>query len=160
MDRSTAASLTRFHRSSPTARLGEHHMDLPIGWKALALIICTPALALMTACSHHHPEAVTTYHYDNLRTGWNSHESELTPPNVASPKFALRHTLTLDDEVDAQPLIVPDVSILGGSWPGEHEVVYVATEGDTIYAIDAKNGAVLLSPNFGLPVPMPQGCNN
>jgi hypothetical protein len=135
-------------------------MDLPVGWKTAALVIYGATLALITACSHHHPEAVTTYHYDNLRTGWNSHESELTPARVASPEFGLRHTLTLDDEVDAQPLIVPDVKITGGSWPGRHDVVYVATEGDTIYAIDAKNGAVLLSPSFGLPVPMPQGCSN
>jgi hypothetical protein len=95
-----------------------------------------------------------------LRTGWNSHENKLTPAKVGSPEFTLLHSLTLDDEVDAQPLVVPDVKITGGSWPGKHDVVYVATEGDTIYAIDAKNGAVLLSPNFGLPVQMPQGCNN
>ena len=116
---------------------------------------CVVALSLLTACSHH-PEAVTTYHYDNLRTGWNSHEDRLTPAKVSGPKFGLLHSLTLDDEVDTQPLLVPDIDIKGGSWPGKHDVVYVATEGDTVYAIDAKNGAVLLSPNFGLPVQLPQ----
>jgi hypothetical protein len=134
-------------------------MDLREYSKAAALIAAAAAAMLMSACSHH-GDAVTTYHYDNLRTGWNSHETELKPARVAGPQFGLLHSLTLDDEVDAQPLVVPDVKIVGGSWPGRHDVVYVATEGDTIYAIDAKNGAVLLSPNFGLPVPMPQQCNN
>jgi len=129
------------------------------GLRAAALIVAASSMSFVAACSHHH-EAVTTYHYDNLRTGWNSHETKLTPAKVSGPDFGLLHSLTLDDEVDAQPLLVPDVDIKGGSWPGKHDVVYVATEGDTVYAIDARNGAVLLSPNFGLPVQMPQGCNN
>jgi len=51
--------------------------------------------------------AVITYHYDNNRTGWNSGESVLTPANVASSSFGLLTTVTLDDQVDAQPLYVP-----------------------------------------------------
>jgi hypothetical protein len=133
-------------------------MDLTVRWTTASLIVAAAAMALMTSCSD--DQAVTTYHYDNLRTGWNSHETKLTPARVGSPEFVLLHSLTLDDQVDAQPLVVPDEKIVGGSWPGKHDVVYVATEGDTIYAIEAKNGAVLLSPNFGLPVPMPLGCSN
>lgn len=133
-------------------------MDLTVCWKTVASIVGAAAMALMTSCSS--DQAVTTYHYDNLRTGWNSHETRLTPAKVGSPEFTLLHSLTLDDQIDAQPLVVPDEKITGGSWPRKHDVVYVATEGDTIYAIDAKNGAVLLSPNFGLPVPMPVGCTN
>jgi glucose dehydrogenase len=41
-----------------------------------------------------------------------------------------------------------------------HNVVYVATEGNTIYAIDASSGQILLNPNFGNPVPLPLGCSN
>jgi hypothetical protein len=133
-------------------------MHLTERWKTAALIVGVAAIALLTSCSN--DQAVTTYHYDNLRTGWNSHETKLTPVKVASPEFALLHSVTLDDQVDAQPLLVPDEKIIGGSWPGKHDVVYVATEGDTVYAIDAKNGGALLNPNFGLPVQMPQGCNN
>ena len=48
---------------------------------------------------------------------------------------------------------------MADSWPANTRCL-CATEGDTIYAIEAKNGAVLLSPNFGLPVPMPQGSSN
>ena len=106
------------------------------------------------------PEAVTTYHYDNYRTGWNQNETTLTPANVASSSFGLLETVTLDDQVDAQPLYVPGVSITAGKYPGTHNVVYVETGNNTIYAIDAQSGVVLLSPNFGTPVRSPLGCNN
>lgn len=45
-----------------------------------------------------------------------------------------------------------------GEHPGQHDVVYVATENNTIYAIDASTGLVLLSPNFGPAVPTPLDC--
>lgn len=105
-------------------------------------------------------EAVTTYHYDNLRTGWNRHEEKLKYKNVSSPKFGLRHTVVLDDQVDAQPLVVPHVKITAGPKAGEHEVVYMATEGNTVSAIDAINGDMLVSVNLGNPVPLPLGCGN
>ncbi len=123
-----------------------------------ALLLVAMAIALNTACKKHH--AVATYHYDNLRAGWNSEEERLTPAKVGSSKFGLLHSVTLDEQVDAQPLVVPDEKITTGSASGKHDVVYVATEGNTIYAIDASSGAVLLSPNFGSPVPTPLGCNN
>lgn len=104
--------------------------------------------------------AVWTYHYDNNRTGWNSQETVLTPANVNASSFGLLNSVALDDQVDAQPLFVPHVLITAGSHQGTHDVVYVGTEGNTIYAIDAHNGTVLLKPNFGAPVPLPLGCTN
>ena len=104
--------------------------------------------------------AITTYHVDNNRTGWNSHETVLTPSNVGSSSFGLLKTVALDDQVDGQPLFVPGVTISAGSHRGLHDVVYVATEGNTIYAIDAEAGTVLLKPNFGAPVGFPLGCSN
>ena len=104
--------------------------------------------------------SVTTYHYDNYRTGWNQSETVLTPANVGSRSFGLLQTVALDDQVDAQPLVVPGVQITAGKYQGSHDVVYVATEGNTVYAIDVHSGTVLLSPKFGTPVPMPLGCNN
>ena len=105
--------------------------------------------------------AITTYHYDNYRTGWNSQESVLTPANVNKSSFGLLFSVTLDDQVDAQPLVVPNVTITAGQYAGTtHNVVYVATEHNTVYAIDANTGTVLLNPNFGNPVPYPLGCNN
>ena len=123
-----------------------------------ALLIVIGAI-FNAACKVHHHE-VLTYHYDNLRTGWNSEEKHLKPAKVNSPAFGLLHSVSLDDQVDAQPLIVPDEKITSGPDPGKHDVVYVATEANTIYAIDASSGTVLLQPNFGPPVPMPLGCNN
>jgi len=104
--------------------------------------------------------AVTTYHNDNRRTGLNSHETVLTPANVGSSAFGLLQTVTLDDQVDAQPLVVPGVNITAGSSQGIHDVVYVVTENNTVYAIDTHTFAVLLSVNLGTPVPKPLGCVN
>ncbi len=104
--------------------------------------------------------AVTTYHNDNNRTGWNKTESVLTPANVGAATFGLLEKITLDDQVDAQPLVVPGVMITTGNFVGTHDVVYVATENNSVYAIDIHTGTILLSPNFGTPVSSPLGCNN
>jgi hypothetical protein len=104
--------------------------------------------------------AVTTYHSDNFRTGWNSTETVLTPANVATSSFGLLTKVTLDDQVDAQPLVVPGVNITAGNNQGTHDVVYIATGNDTIYAIDANAGTILLTQSLGSPVHMPLGCNN
>jgi hypothetical protein len=102
--------------------------------------------------------AVSTYHYDTLRTGWNSHERVLTAQNVASSQFGLLQLVTLDDQVDAQPLFVADQDIAGG----KHDVIYIATAANTVYAIDASTGAVLQTRNLGVPVPQATllGCTN
>ncbi|HEY5048271.1 MAG TPA: hypothetical protein VII49_09645, partial [Rhizomicrobium sp.] len=102
---------------------------------------------------------VTTYHNDNFRTGWNRLETTLTPAAVSGGSFSMVATASLDDQVDAQPLVVPNLSIAGGT----HDVVYVATESNSVYAIDASGGQVLVSNNFGSPVPetmLPDQCNN
>lgn len=105
--------------------------------------------------------SVTTFHYDNNRTGWNSKESILTPANVNAKSFGLLHTVALDDQVDAQPLVVPGVVITAGTYQGTtHDVVYVVSENNTVYAIDATSGTILLSVNLGAPVPYPLGCDN
>jgi len=126
----------------------------------LSLSVAFACAAFLVAGCETERIAVTTYHYDNLRTGWDRHEEHLKPHNVKSAKFKMLHSVVLDDQVDTQPLIMPHIKITAGSGMGEHEVVYVATEGNTVYAIDAKTGVVLLSPNFGPPVPTPLGCSN
>jgi len=93
---------------------------------------------------------VLTYHVDNLRTGWFSAETQLTPANVNSQTFGLLQTVTLDERVDAEPLYVAQQVIQG---QGTHNVVYVATENNSVYAIDAESGAILWQQNFGTPVP-------
>jgi hypothetical protein len=113
--------------------------------------------AVLTANSQ---TAVTTYHNDNYRTGWNSKETVLTPSNVGSSSFGLLASITLDDQVDAQARVLPGVIITAGKNQGKHDVVYVVTGNDSVYAIDANDGAVLLSQNLGKPVNYPLGCNN
>jgi outer membrane protein assembly factor BamB len=101
------------------------------------------------------PFPVTTYHYDTLRTGWNNHETILTATSFPS-NFTMLANVGLDDQVDAQPLFVPGLTIAGGT----HDVVYVATEHNTIYAIDASSGTILKSTNLGSDVPHSLGCRN
>ena len=118
-----------------------------------------PAIAVPTAAAMAQQQTVATYHYDNQRTGWNRNETMLTAANVGNASFGVLAQVMLDDQVDAQPLVVPNQQITAGPTPGTYQVVYVATEANTIYAIRASNGAVLLSRNLGTPVAMPLGCN-
>ena len=104
--------------------------------------------------------AVTTYHYNNLRTGWDSKETILTADTVNYDSFGLLHTAALDDQVDTQPLLVPNETTTRGVAPGKHDVVYVTTENDSVYAIDASSGTTLFQQSLGNPVPTPLGCNN
>jgi len=97
--------------------------------------------------------AVPTSRNDNSRTGANLSESQLTPKNVNVDSFGLLYTRTLDGKVYAQPLFVPKVKI---PKRGKHDVVYVVTEHNTVYAFDA-NDVTSTSPlwarNLGPSVP-------
>jgi hypothetical protein len=125
------------------------------GLACLVLILCLANASTVAAQT-----SVTTYHYNNYRTGWNSTETVLTPANVASAQFGLLANVPLDDQVDAQPLLVPGVTITAGANQGKHDVVYVVTGNDTVYAIDANSGTVLLHVSMGKPVSLPLHCNN
>jgi hypothetical protein len=135
-------------------------MSLPLRSRSFYRVVLSALLIVCSALVASAQTSVTTYHYDNNRTGWNKNETVLTPANVASTSFGLLHTVPLDDQVDGQPLLVPGVNITAGSNQGKHDVVYVVTEGNTVYAIDAESGTVLLNPNFGKPVRFPLGCSN
>jgi hypothetical protein len=82
---------------------------------------------------------VTTYRDDVARTGADTTESVLTPTNVNSSSFGLLRMLTVDGKVDAQPLYLSQLSIAGAT----HDVVFVATENDSVYAFDPQTGATL-----------------
>lgn len=82
---------------------------------------------------------VVTYKYDALRTGQNLSESILTPSNVRSATFGLLRNLMVDGLVDAQPLYLSMLTVAGAA----HNVVFVATEHDSVYAFDADTGAKL-----------------
>ncbi len=78
--------------------------------------------------------AVTTWHYDNARSGANPSESILTPQNVKMKDFGKLFTQPVDGQVIGQALYLPGVTIPGN---GVHNVVYVATMHDSVYAFDA-----------------------
>src|SRR5438309_5173903 len=95
------------------------------------------ALLVLYACSRGGPAAsftgVFTQRYDAQRTGQNRQEFILTPSNVTGSTFGKLFACAVDGEVYAQPLYVANFAIAGGT----HNVVFVATMNDSVYAFDA-----------------------
>jgi len=82
---------------------------------------------------------VTTYKYDLARTGLNDKETRLTTANVRSATFGLLRILPADGTIYAEPLYLSALDI-GGT---PHNVVFVATEHNSVYAYDADSGSKL-----------------
>ncbi len=96
--------------------------------------------------------SVTTYHYDNARSGANTNEVLLTPSQVNTYNFGRLIKYVTDGYIYTQPLYVPGVNVPG---LGVRNVVYVASEHDTVYAFDADsnlgaNGGLLWKTNLGI----------
>jgi hypothetical protein len=112
------------------------------------------------------PLSVTTWHYDNARTGVNGNETILNLVNVNPNTFGKLYDLPADGAVVGQVLYLANVSIPG---KGTHNVVYGATMHDSVYAFDADSNTganasplwqVSLLPAGATPVPMTvQGCS-
>ena len=101
---------------------------------ALSLLLAAQLLPLTAQTS------VLTYHNDVARTGRNLKETTLTPGNVNSSTFGKLFQVTLDGVVDAQPLYVAGVTFPN---QGTHNALIVASENDSLYALDADTGAQL-----------------
>jgi hypothetical protein len=87
--------------------------------------------------------SVLTYHYDGAGSGNNPGETTLTPTDVNSAGFGKLFSAGLDGATFAEPLYVSGVNITTAGSPVVHNVVYVATEHDSVYAFDADSGALL-----------------
>jgi hypothetical protein len=91
---------------------------------------------------------IYTRSHDNSRTGANLQETTLTPANVNSTNFGKLFTIHTDGQIYAQPLYVSNLAIAGGT----HNVVFVASMLNTVYALDADTGAALWTQNYGSPI--------
>jgi hypothetical protein len=100
----------------------------------------TSKAALLTVTATTASVDVLTYHNNNARTGENLQETILTRANVTSTSFGKLDFFSADGKVDAQPLYLSQLAIPN---QGTRNVLYVATEHDSVYAFDAETGAVL-----------------
>ena len=112
----------------------------------------TAGILLLACASSQAQVDVTTWHNDLARTGVNAQETILTTQNVNTNQFGRLYKVPTDGQAYAQPLYLHDVEIAGGS----HDVVYVATEHNSVYIFDADTGTqyaqVSLTPPGGTTV--------
>jgi outer membrane protein assembly factor BamB len=129
----TAASYT-----TPAAVTGDNGSSFTVIVTNAAGSITSNAATLTVTASAAGTDVVT-YKYDVMRTGQNLTESTLTLSNVTSATFGKRLNLMVDGLVDAQPLYLSQLSVAGAT----HNVVFIATEHDSVYAFDADTGTIL-----------------
>jgi outer membrane protein assembly factor BamB len=128
-------------------------------WAALAFLgifyACSPGGS--GGCGHHGTNStgggpttatsadVLTWHNDLARTGQNLNETALTPATVSAATFAKKWTQPVDGQVYTQPLFKSNVTIAA---VGVRNIVYVATQHDSVYALDSETGQIYWQDSF------------
>jgi outer membrane protein assembly factor BamB len=134
--------------------LNSHRFSKTLGAFALAILavlsspVCFPKASAQVS--------VLTNKNDNSRDGLNGSETLLSSANVNSNQFGKLFTYAVDGYVQAQPLYMYGLTVNGDT----HNVAFVATENNSVYAIDADTGLLLWTVNLGPAVPSSvEGCN-
>jgi hypothetical protein len=114
------------------------------------MLLASGTLAAAVGCICHPAEAqdVLTWHNDNARTGQNLTEKILTLQNVNAKTFGKLFVLRVDGKVDAEPLYVERLVVPN---QGLRNVLFVATEHDSVYAFDADSGEAILAGSDARP---------
>lgn len=125
--------------------------------KLIRVAVVLGAFSLLCTMHAYAQVNILTNKMDNARTGQNINETFLTVSNVNSTQFGKLFAFNVDGYVSAQPLYMSALNINGGT----HNVVFVATEHNSVYAIDSDSGVQVWQVNLGPSVPVSvEGCPN
>src|ERR1700733_15202181 len=126
----------RLHSVASRAAAKPQRLSFLLGLFALALSCGNWATRLVAQTPT--PVTVLTWRYDLTHAGQNTSETTLTPANVNESTFGKLFSVTVDGSVYAQPLYVPGLTMSDGL---VHNVLFVATEHDSVYAFDADSNS-------------------
>ena len=127
-------------QASPSRLVGRLKRYCALAW--LCLLVGFSSIGAMAQVN------VLTRGYDASSTGANLQETTLTPANVNPTNFGKLFTVPTDGQIYAEPLYVANLAIAGG----QHNVIFVETMFNTVYALDADTGATLWTQNYGYPI--------
>jgi outer membrane protein assembly factor BamB len=120
-----------------------------MSWKAkiMSCLAMVASLLLAAVVSADKPHVIT-FHNDMASTGQNLVETVLNHVTVKAGSLGKKFAVLVDGQIYAQPLYLPGVAIKGGAHAGTHDVVFVATQHDSAYALDADTGVELWKRSF------------